>query len=803
MDKRFLGNKILFLLLLAVCVFAISCSSTKYLKQNEYLLTRNIITLKSENKLKNKGEIKDNLSRLLVQRPNTISWLFQSPIKLWYYNYRYNKYHSLPDSSLPKLAERPVLYDSSAFGRSVINMKNYLFNLGYFYARIKDTAIISGKKATVRYSIDLGNYYRINDVTYDVPDSAIEKVLNDTRSESVIQKGKEYTISMIDEERSRIVSAIRNKGYYHFSQENIFSFQLDTFNKVKVKNIENPLIDIVNNIADIKIEKNPTADVDIIIRKADDSTAFSRYYVTSVSVYPDYSNALFSEDSTLIKNTTDSINFYFHNKYVHTKVLSDHIFITPGSLYSQADYDMTLVKLNELGIFKYIKIVFTENPDIENGIDCNIYMNRNKKYDLSQNDELSSGTTYDLGLSAGINFHNRNFEKGANLFTLSLNGGLEYAYKSTYGNTFINHFLLLTEYLGLNASVDFPKFITPIGKNLFEDANTPHTIIAGGSNLIDRLNYFRLVNTSANYAYSWKKSKTITWTFSPMFVNIIRMPYETDSFKNHLDQFPFLKNSYKSNFVEGENISFTYSDAEKKHNKNYSYIRLGLEEAGGALSGLNLIGIALNDLYKIKYAQYTKIDFDARHFFTLYHSTFAFRFWGGIGIPYGQSNTLPYIKQYFEGGPYSLRGWQIRSLGPGTYYTTTSGNTILDMTGDMKLEMNGEYRFPIAPLFAGAIKMNGALFVDGGNIWLAKKDPSFPGGEFELNSLGQSIAMDAGAGARFDIASFLTFRLDVAMPLKKPYIFTNNGWVLDQIAFTNSSWRANNLVLSIVIGYPF
>ncbi len=780
------------------------CSSTKNLKPNEFLLADNEIFLSSNSELKNKGEIKDNLTRLLVQKPNSISWILRSPVKLWVYNYKYAKYRDRPDSLLPKYVERPVIFDSTVLSKSEQNIKNYLFNLGYFYIKMKDTVIYKSHKAIVKHYITLGDYYAISNVTYTAPDSAVAKIINDGKSESALQKDHEYTIASIDEERSRIVSLVRNAGYFHFTQDNIGTFSLDTFDKSLFKDATSAFEGVVNFINKTQSRKNPTVDVEVVIRKGEDSESFSRYTIGSVNVYPDFKSYADLKDSTLIVKSMKGINFFYHNYFVHDRILYEHIFVAPGKPYAQKDQDKTFVKLNELGIFQFIKIVFTENPDNNHELDCNIYMNKSKKFDFSQNDELSSGTTYDLGLSAGVNFHNRNFEKGANLFTLSLNGGIEYAYQPNYGRDFINHFLLLTEYAGINGSIDFPKFISPVGKGIFDNDNLPHTILSGGINEVDRLNYFKLINTSSNYTYSWHKSRSVSWTLSPVFINIISMPYETDSFRTHLDEFPFLKNSYKPNFIEGENLTFTFSNAEKKHNKNYSYLRLGVEEAGTILSLLNQVGVTLNDLFKIKYAQYVKFDFDARRFFTLRHSSFALRFYGGIGMPYGQSVSLPYIKQYFVGGPYSIRGWQIRSLGPGKYFDSTNTNgSAIDRTGDIKLEMNGEYRFPIAPLFAGAIKMNGALFADAGNIWLARSDPSFPGGNLQLNTLGSGIAADVGAGARFDIATFLTFRFDVAMPVKRPNLTTNGGWTFSDIAFSNPSWRNDNLVMNIAIGYPF
>ena len=431
-------------------------------------------------------------------------------------------------------------------------------------------------------------------------------------------------------------------------------------------------------------------------------------------------------------------------------------------------------------------------------------MNRLKKYDYGYNYAVSSGSTYSLGHQLSLIFRNKNLDKGADLLTLSANGGLEYSYDGNDGKTFFDHFSLLTKYYGGNASLDFPKFLAPVNQSLFDNSSLPHTIVSVGENVMERVNYFNLVNTSANFSYKWRESRSVTWGFSPVFMNIIRLPLETDSFKRVLDSNAYLKNSYKQNFIEGENLSFTYSNAEKKRGKNYTYLKLSIEEAGGLLSLLNQFGASLNDLFKIQFAQYSKFDFDLRHFFNVKKSVFAFRFYGGIGVPYGQSTTLPYIKQYFAGGPYGLRGWRIRSLGPGSYYNSKDqsnpGN--IDLTGDMKLEVNGEYRFPIAPLFAGAIKLNGAFFADAGNIWLARPDTSYPGGNFEISSLMQDIAMDAGIGLRFDIA-FITFRTDLAMLLKKPYDFKDNGWVINQIDIYDPVWRNNNLVVNISIGYPF
>jgi len=794
-----------YMLLCAALYFAAGCSSTKHIPEGKHLLRKNNIVLESDKVIPNKGELKDNLSRLVAQKTNTF-FLNAFPNKLWYYNFRYSRLQALPDSLLPKSVERPVLADTANVTHALQNMKSFMFNQGYFYAKAKDTIIYSGKKAYSTYTITTGTNFLIRKITYDVDDSAVALLVKGATDASGLQKDKEFTYSLLEDERSRIIALIRNNGYYRFNQDNI-TFKLDTFDKSLFKDVESPFENAVNFVSAVKSNKKPTLDIEVIIRPADDSMVYTKYTIGEVHVYPDFLTLNPKDSATQHQisytNSLDSVQFSYHNRYVNERVIYEHMYLHPGDLYSQEKFDKTIAKLNELGLFQYPKLELRENPANKNVLDCYIFMSRAKKHDFTTNYEISSGSTYSLGNSVNVNYRDKNFMKGANLLTIGVSGGIELAYNN--GSSFINNFSLLTKYYGANASLDFPKFIAPISSSLFDNSSLPHTIIGVGENAIDRVNYFTLVNTSANYTYSWKQSQTVTWTFSPLFINIIRLPVETDSFKKALDSNEYLKNSYKQNFIEGENLSFTYDDLAKKRSQNYSFLKLSIEEAGGLLGAVNQLGVALNDLYKIQYAQYTKFDFDARHYFTLPHSTFAFRFTGGIGIPYGQSDALPYIKQYFAGGPYSLRGWRIRTLGPGSYYNAADLNNPdqIDRTGDIKIELNGEYRFPITPLFAGAVKMNGAVFADAGNIWLARPDAGYPGGNFEFNTLGQDIAGDIGVGFRFDIASFLTFRIDVAIPVKDPTVPTGDGWIFKQINPSDATWRANNIIPQLAIGYPF
>lgn len=817
MTKNVFYNRYLhfFVLLLLALTALTGCSSTKHLPEGSYLLWKNRVELKSDKVITNKGELKENLDNLIVQQPNSnfmgIS-VVKIPKKLWGYNRRYRKLHNLPDSLLPKSKERPVIFDSLTMPRSVQNMKNYLFNQGYFYARITDTVTFNKKKAITKYTIEAGANYLINRINYNIDDSEIAAIVKGNEFATVLKKGNEFTYSLLEEERSRITSVINNHGYRRFSLENI-TFKIDTLDRSIFKVAASPFENAVNFIAQAKSNKKSTLDIDIIIRKAEDTLSYNKYKIGKITVFPDYRGAEDRADSEMIKRSIHGVDFKYHSEYVLPRVLYRHMFIAPGYLYSKADEERTVSRLGSLGIFQYIRVQFRENRITHDSLDCNIYLNRAQKYDFSTNFEVSNSSAYLLGNSMSFNFRNKNFLRGANLLSLSANGGVETNYNKLIAGNFSDRFQVLTWFYGINASLDFPKFLAPVAASLFSSSNLPHTVITVGENVLYRLNYFKLINTSLNFSYNWRETDTKTWTLTPAFINNVRLPLREEAFEKIIDSNLYLKNSYKSTFIEGESISFRFDNSQRKKNKNYSYLRIAFEEAGSLMRGLKKVGFALNQLYDLEdtvFAQYMKFDFDARHYFSLRRSVLAFRFYGGLGIPYGGSLTMPYIKQYFAGGPYSLRGWRIRTLGPGRQVNTLSTTSpinlsLIDRTGDIKLETNGEYRFPIMPLFAGAVKMNGALFADAGNIWLTypNSDTATQGGEFAIDKIGHDIAMDIGIGSRFDIASFLTIRIDLAMPVKKPNIPDKNGWVFNQIDFNSSAWRRENMVVNFSIGYPF
>jgi outer membrane protein insertion porin family len=782
------------------------CDTTKHIKDGEYHLRKNQLKLETDKGITRKGELKDNITRLIVQKPNTYA-LGIFPYKIWLYNLQYKKYDRDPENyqRQSRTVEKPVVFDSTLTKRSATNIRSYLFNQGYFYPRVTDTVIFKNKKAVAIYNVSTGLNYLINKAILDIDDSVVAAFVRNSMNESILSNGKEFSMSLLEEERSRITNLLRNLGYYKFNQENI-NFTIDTVNKAYFRDIDNPFESAINFIALQKKQKKPTLDVTITIRGDDVPRIYNRFVINKITVYPDFISREDSRDSTMNKKVINDVLFRYRKRYLKEQVIYKHIYFEKGKTYSQSDYEATINKLNHLGVFQTIRIVLVEDTTTrENFLNAIIILNPAKKMDFSTNFEVSNGTTYDLGSALSFNFRNKNLARGANVFNASLSGGIETVYDDKKGNNFFEHFKLLTKNFGFNTSLDFPKFLVPfINQSKLSRRNLPRTILGFGTNLVDRVDYFTLTNTTANLSYNWRETETKTWDLSPAFINIIRLPRISDSFQKRLVTNEFLRNSYRENFIEGENISFTFTNQAQRRGRSYSYAKLGLEEAGGLMSAINTIGASFNNTFDFQYAQYLKFDFDARHYVIRRRSTLAARFYGGVGFPYGKSPTLPYIKQYFVGGAYSIRGWRIRTLGPGGYIDPNQGSGIyIDRTGDIKLEMNGEYRFDLIQLFSGSIKLKGAVFADGGNIWLANKSVDYPGGEFDISKLGRDVAISVGAGARFDLAGFFIFRFDAAFPIKTPLRQPGDTWVFSKIDFGNSTWRSNNLILNFAIGYPF
>lgn len=790
-----------------------SCGTTRNLKQDEYILRKNVVKLKTSQTYADKSALRDGLKSVIEQQNNT--YLFGAlPMKAWLYNLRYKAYErdSTNFQVRSRIVEKPVVFKAATIPGSVKKMQSLLSNQGYFNAKLQTSTDTSGKKISVVYHVDAKDEFLLDTVRYDVDSSTLQAIMQPIWEDKTLLKSSlPYSNSLLATERSQMVLLAKENGFFKFNTDNI-QFELDTASQKVLRNKKSLVENAANVFAGKVKNTRPTVSVRAIVKETEDYDAFDQFVFRNIYVYPEYKDNEAFYNTFKYEDTSKGLIYRFKNQQpiVRKSVVKSKIFLKKGALYKQSDYNNTLLQLNDLSIFNYGRIFITEdtafNESGQHYLDAHIVLNPGKTYDFNTNFELSGGDLYLAGSALNASVTNKNLFKGANQLSISGTYGFELNQTKNPDLGYFQRFYLMTQNLGLNTKLIFPTFLSPFKLNT-NKVSIPKTVFSLGGNYLDRTNYFRIQTINSSFGYVWKRNNWSTWQVNPLFFNSLRLTNVSDSFRVRLNEIQAIRNSYQENFILGENIEFIYN-SEGRRIGHHTFLRLGLEEAGLILRGGNrLLEGARGKGFSFNYANYIRLDFDIRQYITRTNRSLVFRMHGGVGVPYGESKTLPYIKQYFVGGAYSIRGWGPRLLGPGSYYNPALQNSndrlFIDQSGDIKLEWNAEYRFRMIQLFAGAIGLHGALFADAGNIWLAHKDENLPGAEFAFNKLWQDIALSTGAGLRADIGGFLILRADWAFALKKPYILDNSGWVVDQVDFGSKKWRSENINLNIGIGLPF
>lgn len=787
-------------LFLLACFYLTSCKYTKHLSQNQTLLRENSVVLKTDKPQKYKGEKESIILSLVSPKANTrlFDLSFLPKYKLWRYNNRYQYYERNPTDSkiLKHKVEKPSLLDTSLVIRSQNYIKQYMDNMGYFYATVDYTIRpIREKLADVVYTVHAGKNYVIRNVTTHSKSQAIREIIEANAAETLLIPGDPYTKINCGLERERLYKIIRDQGFFDFKSDNI-SFTIDTSDKAKLIGLlDDPFshLDTKPTISDHK-----TIDVNLHVGQSRDSTFDQLYTIKRVKVILNAPDNEQNRSQPETHNELDHIHFYYKTLPVNRKVVARNIFIHEGDLYSTHNYELTINRLNQLGIFQLVNIHYDKIRDSTGQLECVITLNSSPKMDLVGLLDIStSDDDYLLGTGVGITFRNKNLAHGANLLSI----------RTSYSTEFRNDPFLTGEKkfyqsgnnVNVSTQLTFPKFIVPFNQNVFNKKNMPYTILGINYSLIQRVQNYTILNLSGNFGYTWQETIKKSWKVNPIFLTVTKVPdkYLSADFIKRRESNSYLKNTFSNSVIQGENMLFEYRSRPSNQFANFSSVKIGLEESGSLLTLINSVYMPLaRDTIK-NIAHYVKADVDARRYVNRRKSQWVNRFMLGVGVPIGKSRTLPYIKQFSAGGAFSNRGWQSRRLGPGHSADTAfaSGFAILDKTGDIKLEANTEYRFNLLKLFSGAINLKGAFFIDAGNIWLMNKDSTVKGGEFSFRYLWQDIGMSAGTGLRLDF-SFFVFRVDIGYPFKQPSLLQNNGFAFDRLRWNSGLWN-------LAFGYPF
>lgn len=744
-----------FITVLCLLVLA-SCSVNKYLPKEEVFYKGASIKIKSKKGVKGVSQLKDELEELL--RPDPNSKFLGSKVGLYYhYKVENGSKNFITKYLNKKVGEVPVYYSDVSQNKIVDLIKNRLDNRGFFNSKVRAEVKDYKNSKSVVYHIDLAKPYVLENYQLANDTLPIYKAIKEELKTTLLKKGSRYSLASFKEERVKIDENLKAKGYYNFNQDFII-FEADT-----------------------NQYKNKRFDLYLRLKKETPKRAFIPYQIDKVTVYPNHQieQKRHALDTTNYKGVT----FLQDTVFFKPKRLHNYLLIGKDHKYNPYRSKITSKRLSSIGTYKYVNIQFDENKDKAKNdtlghLIANIYLSPLNKRSLGVELQAVTKSNNFAGPGLSINYLNRNLFKGGELLNITATG----AYETQIGSNTQN---LNGRQLGLGASLTFPRLVFPWDLAGRFRYGVPKTKITVDTEYLSRSDLYGLGSFISSFGYHWEANKYVSHQINPININYVRLFNTTSEFETILENNTFLQNSFDQQFIAGLTYNFTYSELGRNNHKNQFYVSSNLEVSGNTLS---LLSNPKNDdaqtFLGLEFAQYAKIDADVRYYLGLGNQqTLVSRLYGGLGVPYGNSDVLPFTKQFFAGGPYSIRGFASRSIGPGTYNNSANNSTYFDSSGDIRLEANLEYRFPIYSL------IKGALFTDAGNVWLYNSNSSLEGGKFTSNFMNE-LAISAGAGVRVDIQSFV-IRFDLATPLKQP----------TSTQFSNI--KLDRTILNFAIGYPF
>jgi outer membrane protein assembly factor BamA len=765
------------LLISPVILILYSCNPTKYVPEGETLLNNNYIEINKT------GISKTDLVPYIKQKPN--KKIFGARFHLGLYNLSNLNKEKWPHSWLRNIGEEPVIYDKSSATKSREQLEEYISSKGYFDSRVSDSVRTVKRKSDVFYDVHLKEPYTVRNLYFEIADTTIETLFCFDSINCLIQRGKPYDVDVLQAERSRFERYVKDHGFYGFSAADHISFRVDS-------TIGNRQVNLYYDIK--KFQK-----IDNYNRIT--YVPHSVYRIKNVYIYPDFVPKDVLEGGETYLRSLDTVNYngyYFITDQKKPQLKYDLIlqslYLKPGSDYSISNSEQTQSHLMTLKAYRLVNIFYNEAeaPDNTEGsqlfLDCHIQLTQ-----LSQqsfNVELEgTNSAGNLGGALNLVYQHKNLLHGAEQFNMKLKGAFE-AMPDKTGK------LRPTQEYGFETSLRLPKFLVPfMKKEGFIKNYNPTTTILAAYNYQDMPFYTRTI-ANATFGYNWSGHKYRTHIVNPVQLNVVRLISIDTAFQKKIDASSYLAYSYRDVMILGSNYSFIFNNQKIQKSKDYLFLRVNAEAAGNLLSAASrLTGAKKTEgTYNIlgqPFAQYIRTDLDLRYNVILNDvSSVVYRGFIGLGIPYGNSKAIPFEKQYFGGGANGIRAWQVRSLGPGSY--VPGENEFLNQTADIKLEANAEYRFKLFWV------LEGALFLDAGNIWTFNEDASRPGAQFKFNKFFNDIAVGTGTGFRFDF-DFVTARIDMGMKLRDPSISNGSNWILMSRRY---NFR-DDFAFVLGIGYPF
>lgn len=694
---------------------------------------------------------------------------------------------------LVNIGEEPVIYDSALAERSARQISLYLNNKGYFNNTVHDSVSIKGKRAEVFYIIETEDPYTIRNIAYQIDDSGVGRFVLPDSVNRVFNRGDNYDVDRFQMERDRITKLLKNQGFYYFSKEYVYFTVDSALNKRKM--------DVV-----IGVKKN-------LVQISDDSVVernHKLYLINDIYINTEYVQKTKQQprlDTTKIdRDNSGDIDWFIMSqgklKYKPNTIMNA-FFFKKSYEYRDIDFESTYRRLSELRAFRYINIDFRPSADSPDYLDMFVNLTPvDKQNYTTQGEGTNTGSV--LGVAGSIVYQNKNTFRGAEVLEIRLKGGLEIQKqineeedKDEGLTERINPFN--TFEIGPEVNLSIPKALPPFTLfNFSKKQYNPRTVFGVSYNNQSRPDYKRTV---ANFSHSLqfkgvKENSPLRFAIFLPEVGIVKAALQP-SFAEYINASNdiILRNRFTDHMITALRFSVTFNNQDLMKKKNVLFVRLNLEQSGSLLytyarnnKSWDVDSRGSYEIFKIPFSHYFRPDIDFRYYRRLrgIHNQLVYRVAGGYGKALKNTPELPFEKSFYAGGPNSVRAWEARTLGPGSYTNTFANKYQL---GDIHIESNLEYRFKIFKL------LNSALFVDAGNIWIDNYDPNRIGGQFQFDTFLDELAIGAGLGFRLDF-SFFIIRLDGAVPLKDPAFPSGDRWQFD-----DKPLRRTNL--NFGIGYPF
>ncbi len=751
------------LFLSSIVLIASSCSTTKSIPPNDQLYKG--AKWKVEGKL-DKDVLKD-MKKMAKPAPN--STILGIPFKLMLYN-------ALPEPKKQKgllyklkfkVGQKPVLMSQVYPDPVKLRISKYLFDYGYFRPELTHEIIKEEKKGYVRYTVKPNTRYVVGDIYYPVDSSHLTNIIKGTANNSLIRKGDPVDIKTLESERERIDERLRNRGYFFFNPDFIL-YRIDSLHQGK-------------------------ADIYFTIKDETPETSKDTWTIGNISIYGNYSQ---QRDSIITREKGEREKQFTvidqQNRY-RPEVYDRALLIREDSVYNKNLHYLSIERLMNLNTFKFVKFSF--NPDTIGGkriLDTKLYITPQKRNSVRLEASANTKTGNFVGSELSVRLRNVNTFKGAEVLDLKVSGGFDIQFGGKKVQS-PNAFTFRTD-MAFYIPRIVPYFKVVTGRNSF----IPRTAILVGAEYLQRPELYTLRSFKGSLEYNWKYKKTTEHSFRPIRIQSINPSNITPKFDSILAEDVALRASFEKQLIIGSQYQYQFNNTFRT-NKRFTYwTKFNIGASGNLFSLFSRPAVDTPGairFFNLPVSQFVRLELDLRGYLNVSQKlTWVNRVIGGTAIAYGNSRIAPYNEQFFIGGSSSIRSFRIRTLGPGSYHTPEK-EFQANESGDVKIETNTELRYDLSKY----LKL--AWFADAGNIWFIKDIPDKPGSKFTKDFI-KDFAVGTGIGFRLDF-SILLLRIDLAIPLRKPWLPQGQRWTFNEPGFMNGTWIGDNLLTNIAIGYPF